>query len=77
VNNATDGRYYGGHARTDVAGAPRDAPGEREDALGKVGVTAASPIATTATSTSTPGQTSGIYEPQATYLRQLARPTTC
>jgi hypothetical protein len=36
-------------------------------------VTAASPIATTATTTSTLGQAPGIYEPQAAYLRQFSR----
>jgi hypothetical protein len=51
---------------------PRDALGERGDASGEKGTTAASPIATTATTTSTPGQAPGIYEPQATYLRQFA-----
>jgi hypothetical protein len=50
---------------------------EREDASGEDGATAASPIATTATTTSTPGQAPRIYEPQAAYLRQLTRSTTC
>jgi hypothetical protein len=77
VDNATDGGYYGGYARTDAAGTPRDAPGERGDARGKEGAIAASSIATTATTTSTPGQAPGIYEPQASYLGQLAKYATC
>jgi hypothetical protein len=74
---ATDGRYHGRHARSDAAGTPRDVLGERGGTLGKEGATAASTTATTTTSTSTPGQAPGIYEPQAAYLRQLARSTRC
>jgi hypothetical protein len=47
---------------------------ERGDASGEDGTIAASHIATT---TSTPGQALGIYEPQAAYLRQLSRSSTC
>jgi hypothetical protein len=56
---------------------PRDASGERGDAIGKEGATAASTTATTTTTTSTLGQAPGVNEPQAAYLRQLARSTTC
>jgi hypothetical protein len=74
VDNATNGWYYGGYARADGAETPKeggDAPGEEG------ATTAASPIATTATTTSTPGQAPGIYEPQAAYLRQLSRSSAC
>jgi hypothetical protein len=55
---------------------PRDAPRERGDVSGEDGATAASPIATIATTTSTLGQAPGIYEPQAAYLRQFSRSST-
>jgi hypothetical protein len=76
VDNATDDRYYGGHARADAVGTPRDAPGEIGDAPGEEGATAASTTATT-TTTYTPGQALVVHEPQAAYLCQLTRSTTC
>jgi hypothetical protein len=50
---------------------------ERGDVLGEDEATIVSPIATTATSTSTPWQAPGIYKPQAAYLRQLSRSSAC
>jgi hypothetical protein len=57
----------------DALGKTRYAGG---DASRKNGATAASAITSTTTTTSTPGQAPGIYEPQATDLRQLSRSST-
>jgi hypothetical protein len=46
---------------------------ERGDAPGAKGTTAASPTASTTTTSSTPGQALGIHEPQAPDVRQLSR----